>query len=189
MLSTACNYTDEKEERDTKTCVALLAPAPGVSLLSSASLLSSLRVPYNDPSTLYYFLCDPNGEQSLEEPKTSIASVLCLCLMAFHSPVRDQEWRNTAQSRLPLWTTSFDHALSQIPKEVLQQIAPHSDSTNSEYNFQQRVAECPRGLKPAVRPRMSDTGRSRQNRQAPTRIKRLDANGASARSHLPLPPN
>ncbi|KAJ6133114.1 hypothetical protein N7471_008329 [Penicillium samsonianum] len=92
-----------------------------------------LRVPYDDPSTLYYFLCDPNNEQGLEEPKTSIARVLCLCLMAFRSPIRDQEWRNSARSRLPLWTTSFDHARSQIPKEVLQQIAPHSDSTNSEY--------------------------------------------------------
>lgn len=92
-----------------------------------------LRVPYDDPSTLYYFFCDPNSEQSLQEPKTSIARVLCLCLMAFHSPVRDQEWRNTVQSRLHLWTTSFDHARSQIPKEVLQQISPHSDSTNSEY--------------------------------------------------------
>ncbi|QQK47612.1 Protein kinase-like domain [Penicillium digitatum] len=92
-----------------------------------------LRVPYDDPSTLYYFFCDPNSEQSLQEPNTSIARVLCLYLMAFHSPVRDQEWRNTVRSRLHLWTTSFDHARSQIPKEVLQQIAPHSDSTNSEY--------------------------------------------------------
>ncbi|KAG0152947.1 hypothetical protein PDIDSM_1906 [Penicillium digitatum] len=92
-----------------------------------------LRVPYDDPSTLYYFFCDPNSEQSPQEPKTSIARVLCLYLMAFHSPVRDQEWRNTVRSRLHLWTTSFDHARSQIPKEVLQQIAPHSDSTNSEY--------------------------------------------------------
>lgn len=60
-----------------------------------------LRVPYDDPSALYYFLCDPNNEQRLQEPKTSIARVLCLCLVAFYSPVRDQEWRNTAQSRLP----------------------------------------------------------------------------------------
>ncbi|QQK46652.1 Protein kinase-like domain [Penicillium digitatum] len=92
-----------------------------------------LRVPYDDPSTVYYFFCDPNSEQSLQEPKTSIARVLCLCLMAFHSPVRGQEWRNTVQSRLHLWTTSFDHALSQTPKEVLQQISPQSDSTDPEY--------------------------------------------------------
>ncbi|QQK39844.1 Protein kinase-like domain [Penicillium digitatum] len=144
-----------------------------------------LRVPYDDPSTVYYFFCDPNSEQSLQEPKTSIARVLCLCLMAFHSPVRGQEWRNTVQSRLHLWTTSFDHALSQTPKEVLQQISPQSDSTDPE-NLRQRVAVCARGLKPAVRPRMCATGRSRQTRQAPTRIKRRDANEASARSDLPL---
>ncbi|ELR05358.1 hypothetical protein GMDG_07341 [Pseudogymnoascus destructans 20631-21] len=129
------------------------------------------------------------GNACLQEPNTSIARVLCLCLMAFHSPVRDQEWRNTTQSRLYLWTTSFDHARSQIPKEVLEQITLHSDSTNSEYNLQQQVAECPRGLKPAVPHQMSDTGFSRQNRQAPTRIKRPHANEASARSHLPLPRN
>lgn len=98
-----------------------------------------LRVPYDDPSTLYYFLCDPNREvdggieQDFQDLKTSIARVLCLCLMAFRSPVRDQEWRNVARSQLPLWTTSFDHTRSQIPKEELQQIPPHSDSTNSEY--------------------------------------------------------
>lgn len=92
-----------------------------------------LRVPYDDPSTLYYFFCDPNGEQSLSESKTSVARILCLCLMAFHSPVRGHEWRNSARSQLPLWSTSFDHARSQIPEAILQRIALHSDSTNSEY--------------------------------------------------------
>ncbi|KAJ5902656.1 hypothetical protein N7495_003184 [Penicillium taxi] len=62
-----------------------------------------LCVPYNDPGILYYFFCDPNGKQSLQEPTTSIARAL------------------------------FDHARSQAPKEVLQQIDAHSDSTNSEY--------------------------------------------------------
>ncbi|CAG7936306.1 unnamed protein product [Penicillium salamii] len=92
-----------------------------------------LRVPYDDPSTLYYFFCDPNSEHSLSEPNTSVARVLCLCLMAFNSPVRGHEWRNSARSRLPLWSTSFDHARSQIPEATMQQIALHSDSTNSEY--------------------------------------------------------
>ncbi|CAG8134323.1 unnamed protein product, partial [Penicillium salamii] len=92
-----------------------------------------LRVPYDDPSTLYYFFCDPNSEHSLSEPNTSVARVLCLCLMAFHSPVRGHEWRNSARSQLPLWSTSFDHARSQIPEATMQQIALHSDSTNSEH--------------------------------------------------------
>lgn len=95
-----------------------------------------LYVPYDDPSTLYYYLCEPNREvdgQDKQQPKTSIARVLCLCLMSFRSPPRDQEWRNSARSRLHIWRTSFDHAHSQIPKEELQQNPPHTDSTDSEY--------------------------------------------------------
>lgn len=98
-----------------------------------------LRVPHDDPSTLYYFLCDPNSEvnteveDSFQQPKTSIARTLCLCLMAFRSPARGQEWRNSTRPVLPLWTTSFDHTRSQIPKAELHQTLPHSDSTTLEY--------------------------------------------------------
>ncbi|KAJ5932869.1 hypothetical protein N7516_007358 [Penicillium verrucosum] len=98
-----------------------------------------LRVPYDDPSTLYYFLCDPNSEvdgdaeDSFQQPKTSIARTLCLCLMAFRSPTRGQEWRNSTRPELPLWTTGFDHTRSQIPKVELQQTLAHSDSTVLDY--------------------------------------------------------
>ncbi|CAG8161735.1 unnamed protein product, partial [Penicillium nalgiovense] len=98
-----------------------------------------LHVPRDTPSTLYYFFCDPNGEVNPEDEyyshllKTSVARTLCLCLMAFRSPTRGQEWRNSTRSELPLWTTSFDHTRSQIPKAELQQTLPHSDSTAIEY--------------------------------------------------------
>ncbi|KAJ5737408.1 uncharacterized protein N7483_002533 [Penicillium malachiteum] len=94
-----------------------------------------LRVPYDKPGTLQYFLCDPNRElkgevqQDIQEPKTSIARVLCLCLMAFRSPLRSQEWRNNVYSNPYLWKTSFDHTRSQIAKPELQQLQLHSDST------------------------------------------------------------
>lgn len=98
-----------------------------------------LRVPHDDPSTLYYFLCDPNSdvnsdvENSFQQPKTSIARTLCLCLMAFRSPVRGQEWRNSTRPKLPLWTTSFDHTRSHIPQAELPQTIPNSDSTTLQY--------------------------------------------------------
>jgi len=97
-----------------------------------------LRVQRDNPSTLYYFFCDPNSEMDPEGDfvsnlsKTSVSRVLSLCLMAFHSPVRGQEWRNLALPNIPIWKTSFDHTRSQIPKKELQQI-PHSDSTNPEF--------------------------------------------------------
>lgn len=106
-----------------------------------------LRVRYDDPTTLYYFFCDPNREiegeigPNFQEPKTSVGRILCLCLMAFRSTVRDQEWRNSAQSQLPLWKTSFDHTRSQIPKDLLQQIDSHSKSTSSDYGSPETSSE------------------------------------------------
>jgi hypothetical protein len=97
-----------------------------------------LRVPRDKPSTLYYFFCDPHNEVKPEGDitsqlsKTSVARVLCLCLMAFRSPVRGQEWRNRVRPGLHTWQTSFDHTRSQIPRKELQQI-PHSDSTNPDF--------------------------------------------------------
>ncbi|KAJ5392238.1 hypothetical protein N7509_007728 [Penicillium cosmopolitanum] len=82
-----------------------------------------LRVLYDNLSTLYYFLCDPNREidgeidQTLQYSKTLIARVLCLCLMAFRSSVRHQEWRHATRSQLPLWRIGFEHTRSQIPKK------------------------------------------------------------------------
>ncbi|KAJ5557939.1 hypothetical protein N7513_003525 [Penicillium frequentans] len=97
-----------------------------------------LRVPQDEPSTLYYFFCDPHsevdpaGDTTSQLSKTSVARVLCLCLMAFRSPSRGQEWRNRWRPDLHTWQTSFEHARSQIPSKELQQI-PHSDSTNPDF--------------------------------------------------------
>jgi hypothetical protein len=51
-----------------------------------------LRVQYNNPSTLYYFLYNLNSEVDIEIEatliNTSIARTLCLCLIVFYSPIR-----------------------------------------------------------------------------------------------------
>ncbi|KAJ5946401.1 hypothetical protein N7454_003240 [Penicillium verhagenii] len=98
-----------------------------------------LYVPRGDPSTLKYFLCDPNSEiyfedeSSFQQPRTSVARTLCLCLMAFHSPVRGQEWRNSVRPDLRTWETSFDHTRSQFSNAELQQITINSDSTTIDF--------------------------------------------------------
>ncbi|KAL4924395.1 uncharacterized protein BDV17DRAFT_213208 [Aspergillus undulatus] len=97
-----------------------------------------LRVPQENPSTLYYFFCDPNSELDPEVDdtsqllRTSVARTLCLCLLAFRSPTRSQEWCESARKDLGVWTTSFDHTYSQIP-EAERQAIPHSDSTTLEF--------------------------------------------------------
>ncbi|KAI2887417.1 hypothetical protein CBS11852_7480 [Aspergillus niger] len=96
-----------------------------------------LRVPHDDPSTLLYFLCDPNSEVDMEMEatlaNTSVARTLCLCLMAFHSPVRGQEWRNSVRPDIPIWKTSFDHTRSHIPEDEFRQLPLNSDSTAPEF--------------------------------------------------------
>ncbi|KAL4860874.1 hypothetical protein BDV12DRAFT_86521 [Aspergillus spectabilis] len=98
-----------------------------------------LRVPQDNPSTLYYFLCDPNSELNPEVDytsqllRTSVARTLCLCLLAFRSPLRSQEWLESARRGLKVWATSFDHTYSQIPEAERQQTIPHSDSITPEF--------------------------------------------------------
>ncbi|KAJ5420097.1 hypothetical protein N7465_002616 [Penicillium sp. CMV-2018d] len=97
-----------------------------------------LRVPYDNPRTLYYHFCDPNtevdpeAENGFQEPKTSIARVLCLCLMAFRSSIRDHEWRSRARQNLRIWGSNFSRTHSKVPKE--SQPLPNSDSTYLEYS-------------------------------------------------------
>ncbi|KAJ5143699.1 uncharacterized protein N7515_002486 [Penicillium bovifimosum] len=109
------------------------------SYLTTGIIRVLLRVPRGEPTTLYYFFCDPHnevdpaGDTTRQLSKTSVARVLCLCLMAFRSPTRGQEWRNRLRPDLHTWETSFEHTRSQIPRKELQQI-PHSDSTNPEFS-------------------------------------------------------
>ncbi|KAJ5472114.1 hypothetical protein N7539_008683 [Penicillium diatomitis] len=53
--------------------------------------------------------------------------------MAFHSPVRGQEWRNSVRPDIPIWKTSFDHTRSHIPEDEFRQLPLNSDSTAPEF--------------------------------------------------------
>ncbi|DAA77115.1 TPA_exp: Uncharacterized protein A8136_6881 [Trichophyton benhamiae CBS 112371] len=107
------------------------------SYLTNGLAVVLLRVPRDTPEVVYYHMCEPNEDikpatAHLQKPLTTIARVLCLCLMSFRSPIRDQTWRQFARARVPEWTTSFDHTRSQIPDEELRQNPPDSEYTSSE---------------------------------------------------------
>ncbi|RAQ79515.1 hypothetical protein COH21_012816 [Aspergillus flavus] len=108
------------------------------SYLINGLALVLLHVPCDEPSTLYYHLCEPNMEIDLdndcsfEQPLTAIARVLCLCLMSFSARLRDQTWRNDAEPGIPVWETSFDYTRSQIPERELRQHPPGSEYSPSE---------------------------------------------------------
>ncbi|GIK05139.1 hypothetical protein Aspvir_009241 [Aspergillus viridinutans] len=109
------------------------------SYVTNGLALVLLRVPYDDPSTLDFYLCEPNmdvcadDDSTFQQPRTAIGRVLCICLMSFSSTPRSQEWRNAAQAKLHVWKTNFEYTRSQIPEEELRQTPPRSEYTSSEY--------------------------------------------------------
>jgi hypothetical protein len=124
------------------------------SYITNGLFLVLLCIPYNDPSTLYYYPCEPNMDVNPKDPKafqqpiTAVARVLCLCLMSFDSRIRDQAWRHAARSQLQIWKTSFDYMRAQIPDEELQQAPPNSEYTSSEYTSSEYIPSSP--LQPAA---------------------------------------
>ncbi|KAK9368215.1 hypothetical protein V1509DRAFT_624596 [Lipomyces kononenkoae] len=108
------------------------------SYITNSLALVLLHVRYDDPSTLYYYLCEPNTEvdladdQILEAPRTAIARVLCLCLMSFLSPVRDHEWRADATRDVHIWKTNFEQERAQMLADELGETPQISESQVSE---------------------------------------------------------
>ncbi|CAG8905124.1 unnamed protein product [Penicillium nalgiovense] len=89
------------------------------SYLTNGLMDVQLWVPYDDPTTLYYHLSDPGiygmaGVAGARIPSTRIERTLCLCLMSFRAPLRDQAWRNAAKDGLPKWRSILDSDRAQI---------------------------------------------------------------------------
>lgn len=114
----------------------------GCSYITNGLIDVQLWVPFNDPTTLYYNVGDPDilntDLRNDHRPQTRVERALCSCLMSFRTPLRDQAWRNAAQAQLPVWHTSFDSERSLIPASELQQI-PSVDYTSSEYTSPERT--------------------------------------------------
>ena len=88
-----------------------------------------LRVPDNDPSTVYYYLSVPgedvgpttgwmgdlNGDNRLH--LTALGQVLAFTLRALQVPVRDTAWTNWAARKLQTWEMVYDDLLDGIAEE------------------------------------------------------------------------
>jgi hypothetical protein len=107
------------------------------SYLTNGLVDVQLWVPYNDPTTLYYDLGDPGiygkaGVAGPGIPRTRVERTLCLCLMSFRAPLRDQAWRNAAKKDLPEWHSILDSDRSQILTVELPR-NPTMDDASSEF--------------------------------------------------------
>ncbi|KAJ6189594.1 hypothetical protein N7519_004502 [Penicillium mononematosum] len=85
-----------------------------------------LRVPRDDPSTVYYYLSvpkedvgdttgwtgDPSDDNRLH--LTAIGQVLAFTLRALQTPRRGMRWSEWAEDRLVKWEMIFDHVLGEL---------------------------------------------------------------------------
>ncbi|KAF4154937.1 hypothetical protein KXV55_002810 [Aspergillus fumigatus] len=112
------------------------------SYLTNGLMDVQLWVPYDDPRTLYYHLGDPGiygmaGVAGPVIPRTRIERSLCLCLMSFRAPLRDQAWRNAAKDELPKWHSILDSDRSQIVVVDL----PLDDASSDFASLEQTTSE------------------------------------------------
>ncbi|KAJ5273118.1 hypothetical protein N7478_008243 [Penicillium angulare] len=79
------------------------------SWITNGLALVLLHIPYNEPSTLEYFLCDPLQVKpgDLQEPNTAVARVLCLILMGCLCSPRDTPWRESTKRSLHRWGSAL----------------------------------------------------------------------------------
>jgi hypothetical protein len=172
-----------------------------------------LHVLQDNPSTLYYFFCDPNSEVNPEAnynsqlSRTSVARTLCLCLLAFRSPTRSRNGVNLHDKawkfgRLVLTTLTLRFPKQNGSRPFLTLIAqPWSSRAQNQVQHmnrhrllqirqQQAAVEWPQDPKQAVHLRGRNAARSLQIRPAPIRTTQRGGSGISAKSHPhphPLP--
>ncbi|KAL1977545.1 hypothetical protein VTN31DRAFT_404 [Thermomyces dupontii] len=110
------------------------------SYISNGFAYVFLHVPKNEFWKLYYFICEPNVDvnqesDEIEIEKTSIARVLCFCLMCCRSTVRDQKWRNEAKKSLRTWGEHLDGMWAKISSPDAPRTPSSSDHQSSESEY------------------------------------------------------
>ncbi len=86
------------------------------SYITSGQAMIFLQIEEDDPTTLHYHVTVPSEDVEEDGPKflyqkTAIFQVVALCLMAFQSQRRDQEWRQDAMSKLTKFPSATDITL------------------------------------------------------------------------------
>ncbi|OJJ73102.1 hypothetical protein ASPBRDRAFT_670191 [Aspergillus brasiliensis CBS 101740] len=96
-----------------------------------------LRVPYDDPGTLQFHICEPSleveqgGDGSFLRPTTTIARMLCLTLMGFRSKPRSADWSAQIKTTLKTWVSSFDSTVIGKEEEAPDRDDPSEKSVAS----------------------------------------------------------
>ena len=91
-----------------------------------------LRVLEEDPLTAYYYLAEPKmdvgecDDFGFRYPFTAIGRMLGFGLMALHSRVRGQAWRDRASQLLYRWDEDFEDIVHEVPPDERRVTPPAS---------------------------------------------------------------
>ncbi|KAI4153569.1 MAG: hypothetical protein LQ340_002234 [Diploschistes diacapsis] len=91
------------------------------SYLTTGEAFVFFHVRSEDPETLYYHLAIPSEDVEDKDldvllSQTAIGIVLSLCLLAFQSTSRSQNWRRDAKRKLERYKVDYEAVLRSIPK-------------------------------------------------------------------------
>jgi hypothetical protein len=102
------------------------------SYMTNGEAFIFLHVREDDPTTVYYYLAEPNREADEQDttgfryPFTAVGRVLGFCLMAVRSAARNQAWRDRAAEKLHKWNEEFEDVVHDIPSSERHQTPPAS---------------------------------------------------------------
>lgn len=107
-----------------------------------------LRVPSDDPATVYYYLSTPNedvgettgwagGDSANRLHLTAIGQVLAFTLRALKSQPRGQVWRNNAEAQLKRWEIEQDDVLfgSDIEESTGKKLSDYKQDRKSRNEY------------------------------------------------------
>lgn len=93
------------------------------SCLVTGEAIVSLWVPDRQPDTVYYHLSEPAQEVTrasgeFDHPRTAIALMLSICVMAIQTPSRPESWRNGAVANARKWNVDMEKILRSMPTSL-----------------------------------------------------------------------
>jgi len=102
------------------------------SYITTGEAFVFLHIKDDEPTTLYHHVAVPTEDVDHDDPgvgflhpRTAVAQVVGLCLMAFRSERRNHKWRRDAKTKLDKYAVDYEDVLRRIP-ETQRKLTPAS---------------------------------------------------------------
>ncbi|KAI4124200.1 MAG: hypothetical protein LQ338_004929 [Usnochroma carphineum] len=98
----------------TQTYSYMLEVGLEYSCIVTGEAMVFLRIPKEEPETLYYYLAIPSQQVKKDDPPqpdyslTAVAQLVSFAVLAYQSKERSQHWRNWAMEKCDTWAVNYD---------------------------------------------------------------------------------